>query len=217
LLPYIYSLAGSVTHEGGTILRPLVMDFTSDPRSRQTADQFLFGPAFLVSPVTTYKARSRSVYLPPGTTWFDFWTGTPAAGGQTVETSAPYDSIPVHVRAGSIVPVGPELQYVAEKAADPLTLYVYAGANGAFTLYEDDGLTYGYEKGESSRIPISWDEASRTLVIGKREGSFPGMLKTRRFDIVLVASGKPVGWSFEPTVDRTLTYSGEAMQVPFGR
>lgn len=206
-----------MTHESGTILRPLVMDFTADRKARTTSDQFLFGPALLVSPVTSYKARSRSVYLPTGTTWYDLWTGASIAGGQAVDSPAPYDSIPVHVRAGSIVPVGPELQYVAEKVADPVTLYVYAGANGSFTLYEDDGLTYGYERGESSRISLGWDDASRTLTIGKREGSFPGMLASRRFDVVLVSAGKPVGWSFDPSADRSVTYTGDAMEIRLDR
>ncbi len=148
LLPYLYSLAGGVTHDGGTIMRPLVMDFRADAKARDVSDEYMFGPALLVSPVTTYKARSRAVYLPGTAGWYDFWTRrAPRPAARPSTSSAPYDSIPVHVRAGAIVPTGPELQYTDEKPADPITLCVYAGADGAFTLYEDDGLTYGYEKG----------------------------------------------------------------------
>ena len=117
------------------------------------------------------------------------------------------------MRAGSIVPFGPELQWTGEKPADPITLFVYAGTDGAFTLYEDDGLTYGYEKGAFARIPIRWDDATATLAIGKREGSFPGMLASRTFDVVLVTKGKPVGFSFEAKPDRTVRYEGAAVSV----
>jgi alpha-D-xyloside xylohydrolase len=213
LLPYVYSLAGAVTHASGTILRPLVMDFRTDPQALAVRDQYLFGPAFLVSPVTTYKARRRSVYLPVAAGWYDFWSGEALAGGQTIEAPAPYDSMPLHVRAGAIVPTGPELQYTDEKPADPVTLWIYAGANGAFTLYEDDGLTYGYERGASARIPIRWNDAARTLTIGKREGEFPGMLKVRTFQVVLVAKGKPVGFTFEPKIDKSVSYTGEPVEL----
>jgi alpha-D-xyloside xylohydrolase len=213
MLPYVYSLAGAVAHEAGTFLRPLVMDFPQDPASRRVADQFLFGPALLVSPVTDYKARRRPVLLPQGASWYDFWTGSPIAGGRTIDAAAPYDAMPVHVRAGSILPFGPELQWTGEKPADPVTIFVYAGADGAFTLYEDDGLTYGYEKGAFSRIPIRWDDATGTLRIGKREGSFPGMLAQRTFEVVKVGKTKPVGFSFEPKPDRTVRYEGTAVEV----
>jgi alpha-D-xyloside xylohydrolase len=189
------------------------MDFPADPAPRRVADQYLFGPAFLVSPVTEYKARSRAVLLPGGAAWYDFWTGAPVSGGQTIAAPAPYDAMPVHVRAGSIVPFGPELQWTGEKPSDPVTLYIYAGADGAFTLYEDDGLTYGYEKGAFARIPIRWNDATGTLTIGKREGSFPGMLASRTFEVVLVAKGKPVGFSFEPKADRTVRYDGAEVEV----
>jgi alpha-D-xyloside xylohydrolase len=215
LLPYVYSLAGAVTHEGGTIMRPLVMDFRADAKARDVKDQYLFGPAFLVSPVTAYKARSRAVYLPiaPGG-WYDFWSGAAVApAGKTIDAPAPYDSMPIHVRAGSIVPTGPELAYTDEKPADPIVLWVYAGADGAFTLYEDDGLTYGYEKGASARIPLRWNDASRTLTIGKRDGTFPGMQKARTFEVVVVSKTKPVGFSFAPKTDKTARYEGAAVDL----
>jgi alpha-D-xyloside xylohydrolase len=213
MLPYVYSLAGAVTHESGTFLRPLVMDFPNDPASRRVADQYLFGPAFLVSPVTEHEARRRNVVLPLGASWYDFWTGAMIAGGQATDAPAPYDAMPVHVRAGSVVPFGPELQWTGEKPADPLTLFVYAGADGAFTLYEDDGLTYGYEKGAFSRIPLRWNDAAGTLTIGKREGTFPGMLAQRTFEVVRVGKAKPVGFSFEPKPDRAVPYNGAEVVV----
>jgi alpha-D-xyloside xylohydrolase len=209
LLPYMYSLAGAVTHEGGTIMRPLVMDFRADAKALNVTDQYLFGPAFLVSPVTTYKARSRAVYLPSATSWYDFWTGTNVTAGQTIEVPAPYDSMPVHVKAGSIVPTGPEIAYTDEKPADPI-------ADGEFTLYEDDGVTYGYEKGACARIPIRWNEAARTLTISKREGSFTGMQKERTFEVVLVSKANPVGFSFAPKADKTIRYDGTAVQLKMG-
>ena len=213
LLPYVYSLAGEVTQNAGTMMRALVMDFRADRKARETADEYMFGPAFLVSPVATYKARSRAVYLPAGADWYDFWSGTLHSGGQTIEAPAPYDSMPLYIRAGSMVPFGPEIQYTTEKKSDPITLFIYQGSDGAFTLYEDDGLTYNYEKGMFSRIPLHWDDAARTLSIGKRQGSFEGALSERTFNLVLVSKQKPVAFSFSPQVDRTVHYSGDKVVV----
>ena len=216
LLPYIYSLAGAAAHDAGTMMRPFVMDFPQDATARELADEYMFGPAFLVAPVTTYQARDRQVYLPQNDAgWYDFWTGAMAAGGQSLDAPAAYDSIPLFVRAGSIIPFGPELQYTGEKPADPITLYVYAGADGTFSLYEDDGLTYSYEKGAFARIPFQWDNAARTLTIGKRAGKFPGMLTKRTFNIVLVSKDKPVGYSPTPTPEKTVSYLGKAVKVQF--
>ncbi len=214
MLPYVYSLAGAVTLRDGTMLRPLVMDFRTDPGSLDVKDEFMFGPALLVSPVTAYQATSRSVYLPPTAGgWYDFWSGSAVAGGGAQMVSAPLDAIPVHVRAGSIVPFGPELMYVSEKPADPLTLFVYAGADGSFELYEDDGTSYGYETGAYTRIPLTWNDATSTLTIGAREGTFTGMLQSRTFEVVLVKSGKAVGFSFAPTADKTVPYDGTSVDV----
>jgi alpha-D-xyloside xylohydrolase len=214
LLPYVYSLAGAVTQENGTIMRALVMDFQSDPRARDVRDEYMFGPALLVSPVTRYLARSRSVYLPGTGTWYDFATGAELRGGGTVDAAAPYDWIPVYARAGSIIPFGPEVSYTGEKPADPVTLYVYAGADGAFTLYEDDGLTYGYERGEYARIPLRWSEATHTLSIGARSGSFPGMLAERDFDIVLVSPAQPAEFPLDrAAAGRRVHFSGSRIDV----
>ncbi|MGA2052484.1 MAG: TIM-barrel domain-containing protein, partial [Opitutales bacterium] len=173
LLPYLYSLAGAVTQDSYTLMRPLVMDFPRDHDARALTDEYMFGPAFLVAPVTTYQARSRLVYLPAGSGWYDFWSGNLVPGGQSIEAPAPFDSMPLYIRAGSIIPFGPELQYTGEKPADPITLRIYAGADGQFNLYEDDGLTFDYEKGAFTCILIHWNDASQTLTIGRREGSFP--------------------------------------------
>jgi alpha-D-xyloside xylohydrolase len=176
----------------------------------------MFGPAFLVAPVTTYQARDRNVYLPPTTGgWYNFWSGKNIAGGQTIDAPAPYDAMPLFIRAGSIIPFGPDIQYTGEKPADPITLCVYTGADGQFTIYEDDGLTYDYEKKAFATIPIHWDDKSRTLTIGKREGSFNGMLQKRTFNVVLVSKDKPVGFSFTPKADKSVSYDGAIVTVKF--
>ncbi|HEY7375989.1 MAG TPA: TIM-barrel domain-containing protein [Polyangia bacterium] len=215
LLPYVYSLAAAVTREGGTIMRPLVMDFPDGGAVTAVDDQYMFGPALMVSPVTAYKVRERAVVFPatPGG-WYDLWTGAalPAGGARS---PAPFDGIPIHVRAGAIIPFGPELQYTDEKPADPITLFVYAGRDGAFTLYEDDGVSTGYEKGAFATIPLRWDDARRTLTIGKREGGFPGMLARRTFQVVVIRRDRPVPFSFAPTPDRTVVYTGDATALKF--
>jgi alpha-D-xyloside xylohydrolase len=213
LLPYVYSIAGSITHDGGTMMRALVMDFRNDAKAREISDEYMFGPALLVNPVTSYKARSRAVYLPGATAWYDFWSGAMHKGGETLDAPAPYDSIPLYARAGAILPFGPEIQYTTEKKSDPITLIVYQGADGEFTLYEDDGLTYNYEKGLFARIPLRWNDASKTLTIGKRQGAFPEMLTERTFQVVFVSKAKPVGFSFAPQPDRTVHYSGDEVVV----
>ncbi|HEX7770755.1 MAG TPA: TIM-barrel domain-containing protein, partial [Dokdonella sp.] len=214
LLPYIYTIAGMTSHDGYTMMRPLVMDFPTDAHARAITDQYMFGPAFLVSPVTTYQARTREVYLPAGV-WYDFWTGATKTGGATIAADAPYDRLPVFVRAGSIVPVGPAQQYVGEHSLDALTLYVYAGANGRFSLYDDDGLTNGDERGQFSRIPIAWNDATRTLTIGARTGTFPGMPSSRTFNVVLVSGGTPVGYQDVAPRGKTATYRGARVTLRF--
>jgi alpha-D-xyloside xylohydrolase len=211
LFPYIYSVAGAVTQDGSTMMRPLVMDFRGDVKARDVADEYMFGPAFMVSPVTEYKARTRQVYLPAGTDWYDFWTGRREKGGQTIAADAPFDRLPLYMRAGSIVPVGHEQQYIGETRDAPITLYVYAGANGRFSLYEDDGHTYGYERGEFARIPISWNDSTRTLTIGARSGSYAGMPASRTFTIVLVTPQSPSGYG--ATANNPIVYTGSAVST----
>jgi alpha-D-xyloside xylohydrolase len=213
MLPYIYSLAGAVTRRDSTILRPLVMDFPGDRQARELVDEFMFGPAFLVAPITKFQARSRVVYLPPGAAWYDFWSGQKATAGAIPDAAAPYDQIPVYVRAGSIVPFGPDIQYTGEKAADPLTVYVYAGADGDFTLYEDEGTNYNYEQGAFSEIALHWNDQAQALTVGERHGSFAGMPQHRRIEVVLVSAGHPVGFSFTPQAARREEYDGKAITL----
>ena len=215
LLPYIYSLAWKTTSEGYTPMRALVMDFPADRKTFNIADEFLFGPALLASPMTEAGATSRSVYLPAGSTWYDFWTGASLPGGSAVSAAAPLDKIPLFVRAGSIIPMGPELQYTNEKSADPIELRIYPGADGRFALYEDDGESYAYEKGERATISLTWKDATKTLSFGVCSGSFPGMLHKRVFNVVLVRSNHGVGESETVTADRIVDYAGEALSVRF--
>lgn len=213
LIPYIYTLGGETYHRDGSIMRGLVMDFPADRRAWGVNDQYLFGPAFLVSPVHEFKARSRSVYLPAGADWYDFYTGSRHAGGRRIEADAPLARMPLFVKAGSIVPIGPEVQHTGEKPGGPITLYVYAGRSGAFELYEDDGVTYGYEKGQFSRIPIRWDDKAGVLSIGARQGAWPGMPKQRTFRVRWI-SGPAAGlMDFDGPAERTLTYDGRPLSV----
>jgi alpha-D-xyloside xylohydrolase len=213
MLPYIYSLAWRVTHDNDTMMRPLVMDFRADGVAADIADQYMFGPAFLVSPVMQPRAVTRELYLPNSANWINFWTGEAVAGGKRVTIESPEEQIPLFVRAGSIVPFGPEQQYVDEKTADPIELRVYRGADGGFTLYEDEGDSYRYENGDYSTIPISWNEAAKTLTIGERAGEFAGMLKERTFRVVWVRQGNGAGAQFQDAPDAEVTYSGKALQV----
>lgn len=212
LFPYIYSTAGWTTQRAYTMLRPLVMDFPADCKARNLATEYMFGPAFLVAPVTQYKQREREVYLPTSASWYDYWTGKPAVSG-SVAAPAPYGQIPIFVRAGSIIPYAPVMQYIGERPADPITLYVYAGADGQFTLYEDEGTNFNYEKGAFSQIPIQWDNATRTLTLGERTGSFAGMLRNRTFEVVLVSPDHPIGFSLTPAPIRSIPYTGASISL----
>src|SRR6476661_7347414 len=191
LLPYIYSLAGAAYHNNSTLMRALVMDFPSDTAVLSIGDQFLFVPSLLINPVYMYQQRTRELYLPKGTGWYDVYTGKYTNGGQHITADAPYERIPVFVREGAIIPFGPELQYTSEKPADTITLYVYTGKDGAFNLYEDEGTNYNYEKGLFATIPITYKEAGKTVTIGNRKGSFAGMLNKRIFRIVAVTPNQP--------------------------
>ena len=213
LMPYLYSLAGKSYFDDYTIMRGLVMDFENDAAVRSIADQYMFGPSLLVNPVYEYKARNRGVYLPASCGWYDFYSGNYYEGGQTIQAQSPLEKIPLFVKEGSIIPVGPELQYSTEKKADPVTLYVYTGKDGAFDLYEDENVNYNYEQGKYSRIAFSYNEASRTLTIGERKGSFAGMLPERRFEIVWVDTDRPVGMGLAARPDLVVSYSGKAIAL----
>ena len=212
LLPYIYSAAWGVTNRGETLMRALPLEFSSDPGARGISDQFVFGPALLINPVTSEGTTRRELYLPAGVEWVDFWTGERMSGGQTITAEAPLDRIPLYGRAGSIVPIGPRAESTAAKA-DPIEIRIYPGANGDFNLYEDGGDNYDYERGAYSVIPFHWGEKSRKLTIGDRHGSFPGMLEQRTFHAVVVREGHGVGATPSSQPDVTIEYQGKATSV----
>ena len=212
LMPYIYSLAGMTYFQDYTIMRPLVMDFTSDSNTYNVGDQFMFGPALMVAPVYTYGSRERSMYFPAGCGWYDFYTGKYINGGQQLTVKAPYERIPLYIREGAIIPFGPDMQYSDEKPADVITLYVYTGQDGAFTLYEDEGVNYNYEKGRYATIPFTYSEVEGTLTIGDRQGEFVGMLKERTFRVVKV--GKDKAQPFDLNANgQVVKYDGKAQTV----
>jgi alpha-D-xyloside xylohydrolase len=186
LMPYIYSLAGMAYYQDYTLMRSLAMSYTSDKKTHSIGDQFLFGSALMVCPVYNYKARSREVYFPAGIKWYDFYTNKQIEGGQKINVAAPLEYMPLFVPAGSILPIGPVMQYAAEKKAEDIEIYVYQGKNGKFSLYEDEGGNYNYEKGAFSTISFEYNDAEGSLTIGERLGSFDGMLANRVFRVVFI-------------------------------
>ena len=206
LMPYIYSLAGKTYFDDYTIMRPLVMDFLGDKKVENIGDTYMFGPAFLVAPVYEYGARKRDVYFPESAGWYDFYSNEFYAAGVEKTVDAPYGRMPLYVRAGSIVPCGPEIQWTDQKQADVIDLYVYQGADASFTLYEDENVNYNYEKGAYSKIAFSYDDRMKLLSIEEREGEFPGMLEERTFNIIPV-SKNGVGKI------QTVKYNGLSMKV----
>lgn len=226
LLPYNYSNAWQVTSGAGTIMRALVMDFAADKKVWNINNQYMFGKSMLVCPVTDSMYTSRSngnttvdfnaikkqkLYLPKGTAWFDFWTGEKLNGGQEVEKEAPIDIMPLYVKAGSIIPLGPFQQYTYEKKMDTLEIRIYEGADGHFTLYEDEGDNYNYEKGKYATIDLVWNDKARTLVIKDRKGSYPGMAGHITFNIVLVNRNNGTGIETSTKYNKVIHYTGKAM------
>lgn len=232
LLPYMYSTGWEVTNNAGTFLRPLFMDFNSDKKVHNINNQYMFGRSFLVIPVTDpmyvsstekkwanpkedfSKTGKQAVYLPQGTQWFDFWTGEKLNGGQSIQREVPIDIIPLYVRAGSIIPFGPKVQYATEKKWDNLEIRIYPGADSEFVLYEDENDNYNYEKGLYSTITFKWDDASKTLLISDRNGNFPGMLKSRKLQLVIVDNVSGAGDSYSKNT-KTVSYSGKAKSIKF--
>ncbi len=213
LMPYIYSLAADVHFKDYTIMRPLAMDFAADKQALNIPYQFMFGPAIMVNPVYKYGARSREVYMPAGTTWYDLYTGQVVSnGGETKTLDAPYEKIPLLVRGGSIIPLGPAMEYTQQKKAENIRLYVYEGADGEFSLYEDEGTNYGYEAGRYANIQFCYDNAKKTLTIADRQGEFPGMLKERTFTVVFCSKNNPAGYN--PEANGTVVkYNGKKKVV----
>lgn len=214
LLPYIYSCAWGVTHRRENFMKPLAMNYPGDPQAAACADQYFFGPSLMVCPVLQAAAATRDVYMPGSETlWYDFWTGQSTRGGQKVSASTPLATMPLYVRAGAIIPMGPRLQYVDEKPADPIELRLYRGADGQFELYEDEGDSYRYEQGACATIPIAWNEAAQTLVIGQRQGRFPGMLEKRTFHVVFVNARHGEGLESTDQPDATVEYTGQEVRI----
>ncbi|MBO9584479.1 MAG: DUF5110 domain-containing protein [Flavobacterium sp.] len=211
LMPYIYTMAGMTHFNDYTIMRPLMMDFQNDKNVVNISNQFMFGSSFMVCPVYQYGARKREVYLPAGTNWYDFYTGKQLLGGQTLQADAPYGRLPLFIPEGAIVPVGPEIQYTDQKPADNVVLYVYKGRDGHFTLYEDEGVNYNYEKGHYSAISFDYNQKKETLTIGERKGDFKGMLKDRKFKIVVVDPSNPKAFLSDAS-GKEIDYKG-ALQV----
>lgn len=220
LLPYIYSVSWDVTANQSSMMRALMMDFPNDKQALDINDQYMFGKSLLVCPVTRpmysndtkedfSTVKTRELYLPRGTDWYDFWTGDKLTGGQTVNKESPIDIIPLYVKAGTILPVGPKVQYATEKKWDNLEIRVYEGANGEFTLYEDENDNYNYEKGLYSTITFNWNDAKKELTINDRKGSFPGMITDRKFNIVHVTKNKGTGTDAVEKFDNVVTYNGK--------
>ncbi|RFS19283.1 DUF5110 domain-containing protein [Chitinophaga silvatica] len=213
LLPYTYSLAGMAYHQQYTIMRGLVMDFPNDEHSLTVGHEYMYGPSFLINPICEYNRREQSVYLPAGQGWFDLYTGAYQEGGQEVTAKAPYERMPVYVKEGSIIPMGPALQYTDEKKPYPVTLFVYTGKDASFTIYEDEGTNYNYEKGAYSQIPVTYNESTKELSIGDRKGTFEGMQLRRQFRIVWISksTARPLDPEVKPSAQ--ISYTGKKVTI----
>jgi alpha-D-xyloside xylohydrolase len=212
LMPYIYSLAWRVTNEDYSIQRPLLMDWRTDPNTRDIGDEFMFGPSILVSPVLEPNASRRTLYLPESPAWYDFWSGASHKGDGEIDANAPLDRIPLYVRAGSILPLGPEIQYADEKPAGPIELRIYRGADGKFDLYGDAGDSYDYEKSAHSVIPLRWSESTQMLTIGDRKGTYPEMPAKVQFHVIWVSPEHGSGATVAQP-DRTVEYTGREVSI----
>ena len=213
LMPYLYSMAGWAHFKDYTLMRPLVMDFNGDKEVENIGNQWMFGPALMACPVGYYKARNRSVYFPEKCGWYNLYTNEYVEGGQRLIVDAPYEQIPVFVREGAIIPFGPEMQWSDEKPAELINLYVYAGRDGQFQLYEDEGTNYNYEKGKYATIDIAYNDASKTVTFGARKGQFSGMLKNRRFNVVLVTKDAAKPLDLENPEGTMVQYNGKQVSV----
>lgn len=234
LLPYIYSTSWDVTNNNSSMMRALVMDFAKDKKALDLNDQFMFGKSIMVSPVTNAmyikpvvngkdtsfaedfsSVKTKETYLPAGSDWFDFWTGEKISGGKKTTKETPLDIMPLYIKAGSILPIGPAVQYATEKKWDNLEIRIYPGANAQFVLYEDENDNYNYEKGVYSTISFNWEDKKKTLTIDDRNGSFPGMIESRKFNIVMVSNPKAAGESTVGVAGKVISYTGKKLVVKF--
>lgn len=229
LLPYVYSVAWMVTSQDYTMTRTLAFDFRKDTNVYNIKDQFLFGPDIMACPVTRPMyygvnsqklkgiSKTRPVYLPKGTDWIDFWTGKKYAGGQNIIASAPIDHIPIYIKAGSIIPMGPNVQYTSEKPDAPWEIRIYPGANGSFTVYQDEGNNYDYENGAYAIYTLNWNNETKTLSITDREGKYPGMAKSRTLHIIIVHDSEGIGETISRNFSKTIEYIGKEKEVHFSQ
>ncbi|MEO7246986.1 MAG: DUF5110 domain-containing protein, partial [Novosphingobium sp.] len=213
LMPYIYTIGADAALKDGTIMRGLVMDFSADRKVRNIDDEYMFGPSFLVAPVTVFGARARKVYLPAGTGWYDFADGRFYQGGQTIAASAPRERMPLFVRAGAIVPSGPDIQWSREQPDGPIVLNVFTGADGSFELYEDDGTSMAYQAGKFTRTPIRWDEAAGVLTIGARQGSYDGAPAKRAISVRFHSPNTAVTPDFAENSEYQVLYTGQSVSL----
>ena len=215
MLPYTYSESARVSFEGSTLMRPLVMDFSDDENALKQKHQFMFGPSILVAPITESGLEKSTVYLPKNENgWINFWSGKNYEGGQYIEEEVDINNIPLYVRKGSIIPFGPNKEYSSENSNDPIEIRIYKGGDASFTLYEDEGINYNYEKGMFSNIELMWENSSNTLVIGERNGSYDGMKESRKFNIVLANKTYGIDKA-EAQHAQTIIYTGEPITVKF--
>lgn len=212
LMPYIYSLAGKAHFDDYTIMRGLTMDFGADKNVFDIGTQYMFGNALMICPVYEYKARLRQVYFPAGNGWYDLYSGKYIKGGQQLTINAPYNQMPIFVPAGSIIPMGDIVQNTTQ-VQNNLTIYVYAGCNGSFKLYEDENVNYNYEKGKYAAIEFTYDEKNRSLKIGARKGSYDGMEKERRFNIVYITATNQKGIESKLSNTKTILYNGTQQSI----
>mgnify|MGYP003406885868 FL=1 len=208
LMPYIYSNAAAVSMDGTSIMRPFIMDFADDELALKQKDEYMFGKSLLVAPVFEQGISQMSVYLPKDTKWYDFATNKMYEGGETYQMPIVKERIPVYAKAGSIIPLGPSVQSTSEGRNAPWEIRIYGGADGKFTVYEDDGTSYNYEKGAYSTYPITWKASDHTLQIGQRQGTYKGMCKERKLKLVYINGEKQ-------NVTKTVTYSGKKITLSF--
>lgn len=215
LLPYIYSTARRVHADDYSFMRAMGIAYPADNATHELKDQFMFGRDLLVAPVVQSQAAQRSVYLPKGCSWTDVWTGEQLEGEQTVTRDVNLSLMPLYVRQGTIMPWGPKVQYSEQSNWDNLEIRIYPGADGTFTLYEDERDNYNYEQGQFSEIPFTWDDASQTLTIGQRQGEFNGMLADRTFRFVLVDPSNHMGLGIQQSgrFSKDVPYSGSEVSV----
>ena len=213
LMPYLYSMAGWVNQHDYTMMRALVMDFNGDEQVYDIKDQWMFGPSLMACPVGYYKARSRDVYFPKQCGWYDLYTGKHIDGGQKQNVEAPYDRIPVFVPEGAIIPFGPKMEWSDEKPADVINLYVYAGRDAKFQLYEDEGTNYNYEKGKFATIDITYNDKARTVSFDDQKGDFDGMLKARKFNVVYITKDSAKELNLDNPEGKLVEYNGKKTEV----